>query len=218
MTVCDDTSPESSLIDLVEQSMDEIVQQLRGAPVRKATNALTFRPFTARAMHKLGTLELRNNGSTVRCFAKSTAANYRGPQRLEWEEHVLRQVTPKIWAANANARTPQVLAFFPGRQLLLLEFVDGTPLKKLVFSRNIPRFVSLAGEWLARLHATTQTGEADPFAWLETAFAEEKVRTAFEHCSAAPLYQSILEFLRRFHQQVPNFRQPLCLLHGEFTS
>jgi tRNA A-37 threonylcarbamoyl transferase component Bud32 len=218
MKLCEHTSPENSLIDLVERSKDEILQQLQASPARNASTGVIFRPFAPRAMHKVGTLELRNNGSTVRCFAKSTAANYRGPQRLEREEHILRDVTPKICVANQNTRTPRVLAFFPDRRLLLLEFIDGSRLKNLVFARNIPHFVSLAGEWLARLHATTESGEANPFAWLETALTEEKVRTAFEHCSAAPLYQPIVKLLGRFHQQFPNFRQPLCLVHGEFTS
>lgn len=208
----------NSLRNLVDQLKEDILERVQPLTPHKGVTVVSCQPLSARAMHKLATVELCNNGTTVRCFAKKTPANYHGPQRLEQEEHILRNISPKIWEANKHARTPQVLAFFPECQLLLLELVEGTPLKKLVFNRNIPYFARLAGEWLARLHATTRAGDADPFVWLETAFTEAKVRTAFRHSSAADVYEPLLELLSRFHRKFANYHQPLCLVHGEFTS
>ena len=218
MKLSEETSPLSSLIEQMEELKEEILKQVLPFGVHKGTTEIICRPLSARAMHNLASVELRNNGNTVHCFAKKTAANYHGPQRLDREAQILRQVTPKIWAANKQARSPQVLAFFPEQQLLLLEFVNGTPLKNLVFNRNIPHFVRLAGEWIARLHTTTRTGEADPFTWLEAGFTDAKVRTAFQQCSAAALYDPLQELLRHFHRQFSHYQQPLCLVHGEFTS
>ena len=173
-------------------------------------------------MHEVASVEIGQNETAVRFFAKRDLANYGGPQRLETEEYVLRHIAPEIWRANARTRCPRVLAFFPDSKLLLLEMVEGRSLKELLFDMcrthsNLPDLLALCGEWLGRFHSLTQCEQANPFEWLEGSFAEQKVQDVFHNCGVADLYPTLARLLHQFRLDYPDFRRPLCRLHSEFT-
>src|SRR5579864_2203605 len=210
------------LADVVVELQKDILERLQPAVVHSELPAVRVRRMTRGSMHDVAAVEMEKNGSSVRFFAKTDMLNYKGPQRLESEEYILRQVAPPIWESNARTRCPQLLAFFPDHKLLLLEMVEGKSLKELLFDVGAPRvdvaeFLKLTGEWLGRFHATTEKHQGNPFDWLETAFSEEKVRNAFQASGVAPLYPQLVALLEQFRQDYRDFRRPQCQLHSEFT-
>jgi tRNA A-37 threonylcarbamoyl transferase component Bud32 len=222
MKSSEENSGHSHLLDVVDEMKEDIAKQLQLDVSQTGAPVITSRLLPRRAVHSLAALEIGNNGDAFRCFAKGNLPNYRGPQRLDVEDHILRHIAPKIWEANASARSPRVLAFFPDRELLILEMVDGETLKSLLFdvgitSSGVPNLLRLAGEWLGRLHALTRQGQGDPFLWLESSFAEKKVEKAFRDCSVGNLYPALSKLLQQFRRSYPDFVLPLCQLHGEFT-
>lgn len=210
------------LTETVEELREDILQQISPVAAAGPPSSVKVFPLSHQTMHDVASVEIGQNGSAVRFFAKSDLADYGGPQRLETEEYVLRHIAPEIWQANARTRCPQVLAFFPERKLLLLELVDGKSLKELLFNvgtshSNLPDLLALSGEWLGRFHALTQSEQANPFEWLEGSFAEQKVRDVFRNCGVADLYPTLAKLLEQFRRDYPDFRRPLCRLHSEFT-
>jgi hypothetical protein len=178
------------LTETVEELREDILQQISPVAAGSSPSSVRIFPLPNQTMHEVASVEIGQNGNAVRFFAKSDLANYGGPQRLETEEFVLRNIAPEIWQANSRTRCPQVLAFFPERKLLLLEMVEGKSLKELLFNmgrshNNLPDLLALSGEWLGRFHALTQSEQANPFEWLEGSFAQQKVRDVFRNCGVA---------------------------------
>ena len=210
------------LTETVEELREDILQQISPVTARNSPSSVKIFPLPNQTMHEVASVEIGQNGNAVRFFAKSDLANYGGPQRLETEEYVLRNIAPEIWQANPRTRCPQVLAFFPERKLLLLEMVEGRSLKELLFNmgrshNNLPDLLALSGEWLGRFHALTQSEQANPFEWLEGSFAQQKVRDVFRNCGVAGLYPTLANLLQQFRRDYPDFQRPLCRLHSEFT-
>jgi tRNA A-37 threonylcarbamoyl transferase component Bud32 len=213
---------QNRLAETVEELRDDILQQVSPVEAGSASPEVRIFPLAHQTMHEVASVEIGQNGTAVRFFAKSDLENYGGPQRLETEEYVLRHIAPEIWQANSRTRCPQVLAFFPDRKLLLLEMVDGKSLKELLFDMgrthtNLPDLLALSGEWLGRFHAITQGEHANPFEWLEGSFAEKKIRDVFQNCGVSDLYPKLAKLLHQFRVDYPDFRRPLCRLHSEFT-
>jgi hypothetical protein len=210
------------LADAVRDLQGSILERLSPVPVESPASSIKISPLPHQSMHEVASVEIGQNGSAVRFFAKGDLANYGGPQRLETEEYVLRNIAPEIWHANARTRCPEVLAFYPERKLLLLEMIDGKSLKELLFDvgpnhTNLPDLLALSGEWLGRFHALTQCEQANPFEWLEGSFASEKVQQVFRSCGVPDLYPALAALLEQFRRTYPDFRRPLCRLHSEFT-
>jgi tRNA A-37 threonylcarbamoyl transferase component Bud32 len=210
------------LADTVRNLSKEILQRLQPANSVTAQPVVNVHLLSRTSMHAVAAVEMRQNGNATRFCAKSELAFYRGPQSLDTEEYILRDIAPKIWQANAKARCPRVLAFFPEQKLLLLELVDGKSLMDLLFGAglshaNLPGLLALSGEWLARFHAITQGEQADPFEWLESWFAEEKAREVFHRCGVDEQHSALVKLLKQFHLDYPDFRRPLCRVHDEFT-
>ncbi len=206
----------------MQELRDDILQQISPVATGAASSTVRVSLLPRQSMHEVASVEIGQNGTAVRFFAKSDLANYGGPQRLETEEYVLRNIAPEIWQANDRTRCPQVLAFFPERKLLLLEMVEGKSLKELLFDMgrthsNLPDLLALSGEWLGRFHALTQSEQANPFEWLEGSFSQPKIRDVFGNCGVADLYPKLAKLLHQFRLDYPDFRRPLCRLHSEFT-
>jgi Ser/Thr protein kinase RdoA (MazF antagonist) len=212
----------SRITETVEELREDILRQISPVSAGASTSSVKIIPLPHKAMHEVASVEIGQNGRAVRFFAKSDMADYDGPQRLETEEDVLRNIAPEIWHANPRTRCPQVLAFFADHKLLLLEMVDGKSLKELLFNMgasdsNLPDLLALSGEWLGRFHALTQSQQANPFEWLETSFAQQKVKDVFRNCGVSDLYPTLSNLLQQFRRDYPDFRRPLCRLHSEFT-
>jgi tRNA A-37 threonylcarbamoyl transferase component Bud32 len=211
------------LVHVIHELQEDILERLQPHVVGSIPAMVNVRSLSrSTTIHAVAAVEIGRNGTALRCFAKGDVANYQGPQRLETEDHILRHVAPEIWKANPRTRCPQVLAFFPHHKLLLLEMVDGKSLKELLFDvgatrSDIPDLLALAGEWLGRFHAITRGEQADPFAWVKSAFAGKKVRDAFQECAVSELYSPLEGLLQRFAREYPDFRRPLYQLHAEFT-
>ncbi len=213
-------SRHNRLAGTVRSLREDIMRQLQPAGGDTALDAFNAYPLSRSSMHAVAAVEMGRNGSAVRFFAKGDV-DYHGPQRLETEEYVLRCIAPEIWQANAKTRCPRVLAFFPEQELLLLEMVDGKSLKDVLFGLgpspgNLSDLLALSGEWLARFHAITQSAPANPFEWLESAFAGKKIRDVFHNCGVAELYPALANLLQQFRVKYPHFCRPLCRVHSEF--
>lgn len=209
------------LVDTVVRLQPDILQQLLPDTASTAPAAVNVRPLPYNCIHTVAMVEMGRNGSSIRFFAKS-GVNYSGPQSLETEDFVLRCIAPEIWKENPRTRCPQSLAFFPEHKLLLQELVEGKPLKELLFDAgpmhsNIPELLALSGEWLGRFHALTQGELGSPFEWLESCFGEESIGDVFHRCGVSNVYREVRQLLRQFGLAYPDYRRPLCRLHGEFT-
>jgi tRNA A-37 threonylcarbamoyl transferase component Bud32 len=212
----------SRLAETVIELQNEILQQVSPMGDSNPPSAVKISPLAHQTMHEVATVEIGQNGSAVRFFAKCDLVDYDGPQRLETEDYVLRHIAPEITQGNARTRCPQVLAFFPERKLLLLEMVEGKSLKELLFDMgstqsNLPDLLALTGEWLGRFHALTEVEQANPFEWLEGSFAQPKVQNVFRNCGVADVYPALAQLLQQFRLDYPDFRRPLSRLHSEFT-
>ena len=92
---------------------------------------------------------------------------------LAAESRLLSEVAPRISAQNPATRCPRALAYRASPGLLALEAVEGPRLDAVLFGlastrerRDVGRLLELCGEWLARFHELTRTGEeGNPFEW-----------------------------------------------------
>lgn len=145
-------------------------------------------------------------------------------ERFATESRLLTEVAPRIQAENPRARSPEVLAADPRRQILVLEFVEGGTLKSRLLgwpSAGGPDaaldLLRLCGEWLARFHTLTRSGEeGNPFEWIVATLAGEWTRWVFEHYAGGDTYREICRLAEQAGRHHADFRQPRCWVHGVF--
>jgi aminoglycoside phosphotransferase (APT) family kinase protein len=144
---------------------------------------------------------------------------------MDTEHRVLSEVTPLITAANPRLRAPRVIAHYPERSVLVLEFVPGVTLSTMLFSARPPRTtisvtqaLGLAAEWLARLHRLTETAVAGgAFASLAETFAKPTIARLVETHIGPETYDEIVRLLGRFAARYRDDHDSRCVLHGEYA-
>ena len=147
------------------------------------------------------------------------------PAKLEMERHLLAGIVPQIIAGNPLTRSPQLLASYPDRQLLLLEMVEGVHLYSMLFGlrdlgarRRLPDLISLCAEWLARFHRLTESGETgNPFDWLIEELERPRAQDVLERYAGPETRAALCELAHWARDRYPDFRRPLCLLHRRFA-
>lgn len=213
------------VIGRIRELEPEILGHLRRVfPEVPRDARLRFRPLRVDASHAMVLVETAKN--PVRRLLIKGPRTYDGSrQRVEHENWVLTEVAPRISADNPSTRCPQVLAYYPDRELLLLEMVGGTNLRSLLCGRaqlrgraSLPELLGLCGQWLARFHSLTRSGdEGNPFEWLGEALASPSSRMIFANHAdhnTHELLQDVVKTLRREHA---DFLAPRCMIHGSFT-
>src|SRR6267378_885025 len=187
-----DKSTVEILRPLIADTLNENPQQFPGAG---RSSRLAIKPVRGSSIHFVADVEMRADGSSTPYFVKANKPNYRGPQSLRIESDILKTITPKIAQQNPAMRSPRVLAYAPGRELLLMEKVPGKSLKALLsdvsggYSPRLADLLRLSGEWLGRFHSLTGSSEVgNPLEWLTQRFQKPKVRTAFGACSQQDAY------------------------------
>ena len=166
-----------------------------------------------------------DDGSGRRLLIKGRRKHNKLGQSSEIEMQILSEVAPKIWADNGAVRCPQLLAYYPDQEILLMEMVEGLELYSLLCGlghsrdrRTLSRLMELCGEWLARLHALTQSSEeGNPFEWLAEKFGREKTQRVFARCDATRSYDQVRSLLDKLCDRYRSFRTKLCTVHGEFS-
>jgi Ser/Thr protein kinase RdoA (MazF antagonist) len=137
----------------------------------------------------------------------------------------LTQLGPHLTARNPRVRSPRVVAHYPERQILLLEFLEATRLDTMLFGSPIARAglppstaIRLAAEWLATLHSTTRSEEhGNPFEFLIERFQKPSVARSLHSHVGPGLYAEIIERLADVRTRYRDHREPLCTVHGEFA-
>ena len=146
-------------------------------------------------------------------------------ERAETEYHVLTEITPQISAEQPAARCPEVFGFYPDVPYLFLEMVRGENLKSFLFGigcarhhERVASVLQLSAEWLARFHAVTRSGhELNPFDWILAELEIPLVRRVLETYAGEDAYRGIRSHAVQSRRHYPEFRRPLCRIHGGFT-
>ena len=209
------------LTSRVNSVKNELVLRLQLGGLQQLSS-VKVSPLPGKSIHQIGLVEVSSGTRVIRSFVKANVPNYQGEQKLDIEHQVLTTIAPAISAQNDRLRCPRVLAMFPQEELLFLELIEARDLKSLLFdlvpSRgDLPALLSLTGEWLGRLHRTTQGGEGNPLDCLEERLDGDRIWGTFEKCGVRHLYRSIRHLLQHFRRTHHDLRRPLCQLHGEFT-
>ena len=208
----------------------ELEPDLRGHLCRMhpdvpADAPLRFRPVVVRASHHMCVVETGTE-PVRRLFLKGPLKS-REPTResLETEGRVLTEVAPAIAEKNQATRCPQLVAYRPDRELLILEMVEGEHLDSILFGfgriqarRHLARILGLCGEWLARFHALTQSEEeGNPLEQVLDALGEPPVRDAFDRYAGRHTWEATRDLAEVFYVNYRDFRKPVCLVHRDFT-
>jgi tRNA A-37 threonylcarbamoyl transferase component Bud32 len=179
-------------------------------------------------VHPVGVVHISNGLASTCMFAKVQRTDYRGGQNLEREWRFLSDMAPLITAENPALRSPNPIAYYPERGLLLMEFVPGDSLKQHLFevkfginptgSLKLAQLLKHTGQWLGSMHRLTQQSESgNPLEWLLQESESARTREVFLRYSRKDTYDEMLSILRRWLDLKPNFRRNLCQVHGEFT-
>lgn len=144
---------------------------------------------------------------------------------LAAEYRLLSEVAQQISAQNPATRCPRALAYRASPGLLALEAVEGPRLDAVLFGlaptrerRDVRRLLELCGEWLARFHELTRTGEeGNPFEWALEQFMQPGVRAVFERCGEDVTRLALCEVAQGLREAYPAFRAKRCAIHGVFA-
>jgi hypothetical protein len=155
----------------------------------------------------------------------SPPAAERHARMMATEHDVLAAVAPQISQQNPATRCPRVLAYRPAHGVMAIEQVDGPTLDSLLFGLapireryDVRGLLELCGEWLARFHELTRTGEeGNPFAWVLDEFTRPAVRAIFDRCGEGPTWVSLCEVARALRDAHPTFQAIRCAIHGVFA-
>jgi aminoglycoside phosphotransferase (APT) family kinase protein len=155
----------------------------------------------------------------------SPQAAERRARMMAIEHRVLAEVAPRISEQNPATRCPRVLAYRPASGLLALEAVTGPTLRSVLFGLapthercRVRRLLELCGEWLARFHELTRTGEeGNPFEWALEQFTLPAVRAVFDRNADGPIWVGLCEVARGLRDAYPTFRVVRCAIHGVFA-
>ena len=146
-------------------------------------------------------------------------------ERMAAEARFLTDVAPRLAGAFPSARCPEVLAYHPHRRFLLLEVVEGAPLRSVLFGlggvehpHTLPGLLELCGSWLARLHTVTRSGDdGNPFEWLVGALEHPRISRTVGDYASPTVYRDLLDLARRFGRHYEALRTPRCTIHGAFS-
>lgn len=215
----------ASLLAWVREREAEVRAHLRRLfPDVSLRAGLRVLPLAVETSHLMAVVEA-DDGSGRRLLIKGRGKHNKIGQSSEIEMQILSEVAPKIWADNGAVRCPQLLAYYPDQEILLMEMVEGLELYSLLCGlghsrdrRTLSRLMELCGEWLARLHALTQSSEeGNPFEWLAEKFGREKTQRVFARCDATRSYDQVRSLLDKLCDRYRSFRKKLCTVHGEFS-
>lgn len=217
-----ENSPLGPQFQELREDILEHVQRL--FPELPSNVPLKFRPIAVWGTHEMGVVEA-GNSPVRRLFMKGPRKDGRKWMGLEVEHRILTEVAPKISAQNPLTRCPSVVAYYPDREILLLEMVEGAPLHRLLFGWNCPRdsqslgeYLRLSGEWLARFHGLTRSERVgNPFEWLVNEFESIPTRSAFEQYAGLRTYRAVRDLADRFRREQRSLKKSLCGIHGAFT-
>lgn len=204
---------------------------LRRFPALPAEVPLTVRPVATHGRHRMLVVQT-DAAPAPRMFIKGPRRAQPGREAeeallanaIQTEHAVLTEIAPKIRAASPLLRCAEVLAYDPERKLLLLEMVEGEPLQAVLFGlgrggrRRLTDLLGRCGEWLARFHQLTRTGEeGNPFDWLVEEFDREANREVFHRHAGGDTHRALRGLAERLRRRYSGLRRPLSRVHGEFA-
>jgi Ser/Thr protein kinase RdoA (MazF antagonist) len=196
----------------------------RQVPDLSSATALTIRRPEGYSSHHVAIVEVAAGGEQGGVFLKAgrTAAQ---DARMDAEHRFLTEVAPLISQTMPGARCPAVLAYYPDRQVLLLQVVKGGSLRLALsglggikLRRHLPAVLSLAAIWLGRLHTMTRTEDVgNPFAWIRQALEHPGIAGVFARYGDPGSHAAFLDVGRQLHRRYEAYRRPRCVIHGAFS-
>ncbi len=185
---------------------------------------LRTRPIGRDASHAMAVIEAADH-PTCRLLAKGAPRHAGVRQSLAKEATVLAEITPKIRAHNSHTRSPEMIAYYPDRDVLLLELVPGVRLDVLVFGIGLrrqagalPATLGLAAQWLSAFHTIMRSGDrGNPFDRLAERFERPSTRTVFSDYGGLPQWTEILRLLDSCRRRYGGHQETLTTIHGEFA-
>jgi aminoglycoside phosphotransferase (APT) family kinase protein len=160
-----------------------------------------------------------------RLFLKGPLAVDVPGESIAVEGAMLAEVTPLIRKNSPATRSPELMAYYPEEQFLLLEMVDGATLDSWVFGpsvrrapRNLGDILRLCGVWLRRLHLQTQSPEeGNPFAWFLEELRGPSAEAVIKRCGGRELHTEVCDLASQMYDRHRTYRKPLCMVHGNFN-
>jgi len=152
-------------------------------------------------------------------------------RRAEVEYQALTEIAPLISVKDPALGCPRPLGYDPHTGALFLERVDGESLRSIVFGLGGPvrgagrparggriaRALRLSAEWLARLHEVTRSEhERHAFDWVLAELALPETERMLRTYAGEQAYRELERLAIRFRREHPQFRRPLCRIHGAF--
>ena len=182
-----------------------------------------WRTLPGDASHPIIVIESPAN-PRARMLLKGQLKYQRRWQSMDTEYQVLNEIAPLIAQGNPATRCPEVIAYYRDRQMLLLEMVDGRLLDRIVYGFARPprgdlrRTLELCGEWLARFHALTASGqEGNPFDWVIERLERPGIRALCERFTQRGVYEQTRMLVKRLRKEHDDLRRPVCTVHGMFA-
>lgn len=186
--------------------------------------AVSYHRLPVHAAHPIVIVEAEGTPRR-RLLVKCKQTAFRRWQSLDVEHHFFTEVAPKISEYNPATRCPRAIAYYPERDMLVVEMVDGELLSRLLFGLRggsskdeLVRLLRLSGEWLASMHRITASENVGhPFDWIVEEFASDAIREGFElyvEAKVAGQYQRLAEQFRHHYRDLV---RPFCTIHGMYV-
>jgi len=196
-----------------------------------ASAALRLRHFSSAGWHRMALVEHggdRRHRLLLKALWAERGADAdaaRQARMMATEYRLLAEVAPRISEADPALGCPRALAYRATPGVLALEVVDGPMLSTVLFgigrqpeARRARRLLEQCGEWLARFHALTRTGEAgNPLEWLHRELEHPGVLPVFRRHGDERLHAEVRDVAAGLVEAHRAMRVSTCTVHGVFA-
>lgn len=171
--------------------------------------------------HLITVIETSANGMAHRLLAKGVPLHEGVKQSVEVEHRMLRDVCPRLEASSPDVRCPHTVAYYPERNMLVMEWAPGNALGSVLFRRLIfpgaLRILRLCGRWLGLLHVTTRGAKRGrPFAAVLEQIRRTTVVEMLEAAAGVEGSRAFLEVAERAALRYHDWEVPLVTAHYDF--
>lgn len=178
-------------------------------------------PFKARSRHLLTMIEAVEGGKQKRLLAKGAPTGNIGNQDLHVEYQLLSEICPKIDGSQASSCSPRIVAYYPERNLLVREWVQGRSLMSALVSPGaffpVRETLWRVGEWLGALHAATWGREhGNPCDFLLEYFCRPNVAASIHSWLGPKAYDELLALVEKVTRRDAG-QTPLVITHHDFS-
>ena len=185
---------------------------------------LRYHRLPVHAAHPIVIVEAEGKPG-CRLLVKCKQTEFRRWQSLDVENRFLTEVAPKICDHNPATRCPRAIAYYPEREMLVVEMVDGELLSRLLFGLRGGRskdellhLLRLSGAWLASMHRITASENVGhPFDWIVEEFASDGIHEGFELYVEAEIAVQYERLAEQYRNHYRDLMRPLCTIHGMYV-